>query len=561
MCNDEKYLNKYKKKLCTEVAANEFYSDMLRDIKEVYQKLCCKPIKVLSYSYWKIFYESGSRAEYEGMYFSRRGELCCCAILYLIYNDKKYLDRLEDVIWAVCDEYSWALPAHLKEEDSVEYQQIYIDIFAAETAQTLSEIYNLLVDELSVLIKRRIKKEMNRRIFDSFESQRFFWDSITNNWAPVCAGCVGMAYMYMAPERFKVSENRILGIMNNYLSGYGDDGICSEGLSYWNYGFGYYVYFADMLYEFTNGKTDILKYDKIKNIACFQQNVFIRKNITASFSDSAMTEKYSPALTCYLAKRFNEVVIPKAEYAKLPSEDTCFRFATIIRGFAWTEPINTKASQPHETMNYFKSYNWYINRRERYSFALKGGNNAESHNHNDLGSFIIADDSGQLLADIGGGEYTKDYFDDAKRYNYLCNASFGHSVPIIDGGGQLTGKECSAFITAYDKNSVELEIKNAYKTQTVIKRKFYFDKACVKIDDEYSFADRERHDIQERFISIIKPEIINKSVKIGGSIITCSMIPNISSKTIKDHKSKDLIVYFTDYSVYSNSFSAEICFD
>ena len=67
--------------------------------------------------------------------------------------------------------------------------------------------------------------------------------------------------------------------------------------------------------------------------------------------------------------------------------------------------------------------------------AAKGGNNGESHNHNDVGSFLYLAGDEMLLTDLGAGEYTRDYFGE-KRYDILCNHSFGHSVPVIDGKGR-----------------------------------------------------------------------------------------------------------------------------
>ena len=75
------------------------------------------------------------------------------------------------------------------------------------------------------------------------------------------------------------------------------------------------------------------------------------------------------------------------------------------------------------------------------TFAAKCGHNGEEHNHNDIGSFILADDSGQLLVDLGCMEYTKENFGTQTRYTLLQNSSLGHSVPIIGGHPQKEGKE------------------------------------------------------------------------------------------------------------------------
>lgn len=209
MNNEKPYLKKYIEKF-KKVPNDTFYTGMLDDIKNTYSELSSAEIPALPYSVWKLFYETGSRQEYQTLYYRRRAELCCCTILYLIYEKQEYLTRLEDVIWAVCDEYSWALPAHVDKNARLGDRQIWIDLFAAETAQALSEIYILLESVLSDLTKDRIKKELEIRIFDSYETHTYWWETGDNNWAAVCGGSVGMAYMYMAPQRFKHIQSRLL---------------------------------------------------------------------------------------------------------------------------------------------------------------------------------------------------------------------------------------------------------------------------------------------------------------------------------------------------------------
>ena len=60
--------------------------------------------------------------------------------------------------------------------------------------------------------------------------------------------------------------------MNHYLSGFGEDGYCSEGLGYWGYGFGHYLYLAQILYDFTEGRIDLFAFnnaEKMKNVGTF----------------------------------------------------------------------------------------------------------------------------------------------------------------------------------------------------------------------------------------------------------------------------------------------------
>lgn len=68
---------------------------------------------------------------------------------------------------------------------------------------------------------------------------------------------------------------RVLPAMDSFLSGYPADGACTEGYGYWQYGFGFYVYFADLLKTRTGGALDLLAEPKIRQIAMFQQKHFL----------------------------------------------------------------------------------------------------------------------------------------------------------------------------------------------------------------------------------------------------------------------------------------------
>jgi hypothetical protein len=90
-------------------------------------------------------------------------------------------------------------------------------------------------------------------------------------------------------------------------------------------------------------------------------------------------------------------------------------------------------------MEYLPDAQWYMVRKPNYSFAAKGGHNEEGHNHNDVGNFVLATDNGQMIADMGAMEYTAKCFS-SERYTLLQNSSRGHSVPIIDGKEQGSGR-------------------------------------------------------------------------------------------------------------------------
>ena len=142
-------LSELNKERINYIKYSNFYKPMVDFVKKKADEFLDMPEELLKFSDYNIYYITGSRKEYEKVYFRRRGMLNSYAFLYLITEEEKYKTALEDIIWAICDEYSWALPAHMENDVPVANQKVWIDLFAAETGFALSEIYDILGEKLS----------------------------------------------------------------------------------------------------------------------------------------------------------------------------------------------------------------------------------------------------------------------------------------------------------------------------------------------------------------------------------------------------------------------------
>jgi hypothetical protein len=69
-----------------------------------------------------------------------------------------------------------------------------------------------------------------------------------------------------------------------------------------------------------------------------------------------------------------------------------------------------------------------------------GGNNGESHNHNDVGDFIVYANGDPVIIDVGSGTYTARTFSH-DRYKLWFNASAYHNLPTINGQQQQEGTQ------------------------------------------------------------------------------------------------------------------------
>lgn len=500
-----------------EVRESDVYRPLREGLLAKWEKEGRNPIPALNYSAYRRFHYDGNRDEYEKPYFARRRALDVCALLVLIYpENEEYMIQLMDLIYAVCDEYTWCLPAHQTELGKNNNR--HIDLFAAETGMCLSEIYTLLSDRLEPLIADRIRVEVDRRVIQSFLDTRFFWEKNSSNWAAVCTGSVSCTFMLMRPDLMPRVEERFTTAMRYFLGGFGPDGVCEEGFAYWCYGFGFFTVWADMYRTFTEGAEDWFKLDKVKTVAPFLSRMYLTEGCTVSFADAGRTGKYSPAVLHYLKDEYPDtVVVPDPAYMEMM--DACGRWCTLLRSFTWLKAeYLTPASEAAEEMVYYApSVHWLVKRGKVYSFAAKGGHNAEPHNQHDVGSFILAKNGHQILTDPGSGVYTRQYFS-GPRYTYVSCGSHGHSVPYFGTdadraekgffyGYQKDGKQFCAVDAVFEGDTFTLDIAPAYGEAFVrrVTRTFTLTENGFTLRDEFDVDGGIP--ITERLVSLTPFEI------------------------------------------------------
>lgn len=490
------------KKIWEAVRTKGEYRPLLDMLNMNYDALCKgKQIPHILFSQERCFQELGDRKSLETPYFERRGQLSVYAILAVVYPENpEYLEKLEDLICEICNEYSWALPAHrpLVFQD----QRDTIDLFAAETGLYLAEIKYMLIDRLHPRVISRITNEIKYRIIDSIKQNDFWWHSgifeSQNNWAAVCGGCVGATLIYESPEDYEIVRPKIELSMESYLKGITEEGACVEGATYWTYGFAFYILYNDILQDTAYGQIyDDLNQQKVKNEAEFLLSMRLdNKDNIVSFSDSGNEFYWEMWLFYYLNKKYG-VQIPSFDTARINFQ----KFSWVVRAFVCFDPeIEHKELPPKRT--YYKDAHWFVDRNDNYGFAVKGGNNNEEHNHNDLGSFIFVTGGKQVLCDLGSPAYSAKTFS-VKRYEILNCSALGHSIPIINGKEQVQGKDYQAELSV-DGDFVTVDLKNAYPLKLEnIKRQFELQENSVVLTDTIIGADS----ITERFISETEPEI------------------------------------------------------
>ena len=527
--------------------------DDYANLRERYEEVCKNTIKDeplnIKFSKFRLFAEKGERNLYEYAFNQHVDKLTLYAYKTLIYGDE-YLYDLEDALYDVLSIYVWALPAHVPDINEENYYEL--DLASTAIGATVATIDYLLGDKLHPQLRKRIDTELRRRILDPFKKQIWHWEDRYNNWTSVCAGSTAVALMLKYPKEFDKLLPRFSENMRKFIAGFSDDGVCYEGAGYWGYGLSAFVMYAILVKKYTKGKIDYFKDEKVKNICCFFEKVTLYPDVITCYGDTGTDIKINEFLLHSLKKIYNDdIFIPQQSRMYLPVN----QLAQLLLFLENYDP-SVKSDELRNAEHYMSHAGWYTKRTDSYSLAARGGWNGDSHNHNDVGSFIFAVDNRQILCDMGTRYYTKDYFLMPDRYFYLETSSRGHNCPIINRQYQANLPERST--TQFSDGVFSVDFANIYGIDALKKLTRYFsstEKSVTvrdefKIDGEWSFT--------ERLVSYAEPKITNGSIEIDKALITfdpskckVSYVPDIHQTKTLDDKIVETTVYLTDIEVLS----------
>ena len=537
-----------------EIRDNAEYKPLRDEIERAYESICKgKDIPRITFRLETEILRTGNRTKFEQVYFEKRKQLTLYTLMLLLHPDsEEYKEGLEEVICDICNEYTWELPAHR----AAEYFNTRdgIDLFAAETGLYLAEVKAMLSDILHPYVTERITLELRRRIIESFQQNTFFFETVKSNWAAVCGGSVGAVLLYESPETHHKVFERIYRCMNNYIDGFSDDGATSEGSDYWAYGFAYYVLYADLLRRYSCGKMDLFNREKVKKIAGFFNAVCLDEHNVVSFADSSIHLGYQPFLPGFLHLEYG-TPLP-------PVQGEAFRYNKLswsIRSCLYYLPGRKPEKLP-PMKKYFDEAQWYIERKEKDSFAAKGGHNAEEHNHNDIGSFIVTHDGQAILTDLGAPEYTLKGFGKESYETVLNKSSFGHSVPIVNGTAQKYGREYYGALTV-NGEEIGIDLARAYPTEIkTLTRSFRLSEDAILLRDVFDGS----LPVTERFVTEIEPDIRTDHMIIGGVRFSFSEKYKVGCQyeDINSHSgaAEKRRVYLIDFSQLDREFEMKIEF-
>jgi hypothetical protein len=473
-------------------------------------ELIRKPIPEQPDDLYLDFSRTGNRSRWQRVSGRRRGRVSTLVLAECLENKGRFIPPFEQLVRELCSERTWVMPAHDRQLVNFNGKSIDIDLGSSMLACSLATADHLLADKLNPEVRRLIHNNLDQRIFQPYRDMvlgkrdKNWWMTTTNNWNAVClAGVTGSALAVLDSPRsraFFVAAAQ--DYSRNFLKGFTDDGYCSEGLGYWNYGFGYYIMLSEMIYQATGGKIDLLQNRKVKQAASFGANIEILNGVYPAFADCSVSAKPSSRLMYFVSRRFGFALRSWEQTDPISPNGSLYE--SMMYSFANSASSAPSARTPSPgpgIRSRFDKGGVLICRPSQDSacklaVALKGGHNQEHHNHNDVGSFVVVLAGKPLLLDPGGEIYTRRTFS-SRRYESNVLNSFGHPVPIVAGKLQRTGRDARGRVVHQlftdSTDTLVLDISSAYDVPELkkLERKFVYsrlDQGSLSVTDEVAFS-------------------------------------------------------------------------
>ena len=453
----------------------------------------------LPLSLWLRFTQNGDRTAWEHAYFARRRTLCALAMAEAVTGAGSYLPAIADLAWAICEESAWQLPAHnsyIRDTPQLPLPDVtrpIVDLFAAETGALIATVYGLLgaaLDGYAPGFSVRLKGEVERRVLAPYRTAHFWWmgngEEPMCNWTPWCTQNMLLAAAQCAPaETLPVYVKQAAYSIDCFLKDYGEDGCCSEGAQYYRHAALTMFNALDLLCRIAPGVfDDVWAEPKIRNMAEYIVNMHIAGPYYLNFADCSplagargvreflFGQRVASAPLMTLAARdwADALQQPDPDRLHHPDDSEGINLYYHIQTALAEQKVLAFAQSAAPALPrdmWYPSVGILVCRRGAYALGAKAGNNADSHNHNDVGSVTLYKNGAPLLIDVGVETYSKKTFS-PQRYEIWTMQSSWHNLPEFDPDGaayqQQPGVEFAAreVVVSDTLDAITMDIAPAY---------------------------------------------------------------------------------------------------
>jgi hypothetical protein len=432
-------------------------------------------------------------------YAAPRAALLALVMGELAEGKGRFTDQIVNGAWYYSEQTWWGWSAHLTAQKAPhglpDAEEPVIDLGVGEIANILSWTWFLFkeeFDKIHPLIAKRLKDEiMKKAVLPYYERDDFWWMGLdgsrsVNNWNPWTNHNMLTAILILEDDQAKKTEGvaKVIRSLDQFINVYPEDGGCDEGPSYWGRAGASLYQCLDLLKRATGGKFDVYNHPLVKNMGSYIYKAYIEYPYFINFADADATTGSRPQIIYSYGKdigdttmqKFGVFLANKQEWGKkIPVGKIDEQIMELIH----LEEINEAEAGNALVSDFWLPQTEVAGARDKagssegFFFAAKGGHNAESHNHNDLGSCVLYFNGKPALIDIGRETYTAKTFSN-QRYEIWTMQSQYHNLPKINGVDQMQGRDYVATHTGFKADAKKAvfstDIFKAYPEEAAVKK-------------------------------------------------------------------------------------------
>lgn len=517
------------------------------------------------------YWITGNRTHFEGLSFAKRKHFAALVMGEIAEGNGRFIPDIIEGINSLIEEEWWGIPAHYNGRNIPSYDIQVVDLYNAETAGLVAWTKALLKEELIEVdsnICKKIDSEIEHRILQPAVDNDYWWKHGTSNWNPwICSNWITcVLFCEHDQSRRAKALSQIKESMLYFFDNYSGDGGCEEGIVYWGRSvasLGDCIALLKLAGEDTFIPANT---EKLSVMGSYVYKMHIGGKWLVNFADSSPTTQF---LHTNAILPFGELIGDDSIIGmgvEIAKENNFFQDPAYLFNIADDYPLlgrelltlyyiddllNNDKVSPLVRDAWFPNLQVMTARTKARSkdglfVAAKGGHNGESHNHNDVGNFILFRDGQPILIDVGKATYTRAYFsgqaDSVAVWNRLSSC---HNLPRINGLDQLEGKEYQANEVSYysndDKAVLSMDISGVYPSEAFVNSWFrtidFERKGKLIVKENYSLKSFVSPSIIF-LMSSEKPELISDGViSIGSSKLRFSssqLSPSIETISIED---------------------------
>jgi len=330
-----------------------------------------------------------------------------------------------------------------------------------------------------------------------------------NNWNPwINSNWLAAVLLLEAdPQHRAMSVYKIMRSLDNFINVYPDDGASDEGPGYWGRAGASLFDNLELLRSATNGKVDIYSSPLVRNMGQYIYRVYIKDQYFVPMGDASAKIRPDAELVYQYGQRIGDPLMqgfgallaqrrgPYRPGASSPGrilpallvarEIATAQVAEPLLGSVWLADLQLMAARSTPD----SGVGLYV--------AAWGGHNGQSHNHNDVGNFVVYGDGTPVLIDLGVETYSAKTFS-SQRYEIWTMQSAYHNLPTINGIMQAAGRQFQAkdvfFNETANRVTFSADIAAAYPAAAAVQRwqrRVTLDRTApaVELEDRYELRE------------------------------------------------------------------------